>query len=313
MEQKRVFLLPGELYISREPALISTILGSCVGVVLFNRKHKFGGMNHFMLPQANNGDIPNGKHGDYSTEMLIKMMLAEDSNIGNLEASILGGGNVNGHLSVGTGIGANNIVVANNIVKKFNIWISGENVGGDFGRKVHFNNSTGEMQVNRIQKSIFTETAEKKKKEFSSRKIKVLIVDDSATVRAVIGGAVSEDPDIEVIGGAADPYEAREMLLEYDPDVICLDIIMPRLDGISFLKKIFQYKPKPVIIISTVAKEGSKLREQAEKIGAVDVIDKEDLRLYVSPDMVKSILINKIKAAARLWVTKKSKDELERI
>ena len=76
---------------------------------------------------------------------------------------------------------------------------------------------------------------------------------------------------------------------------------------------LFQYKPKPVIIISTVAQEGSKLREQAKKIGAIDVIDKEDLQLYRGLDVVRTMLTGRIKAAAGVWVGKKSKAELEGI
>ena len=102
-------------------------------------------------------------------------------------------------------------------------------------------------------------------------------------------------------------------MLEHDPDVICLDIIMPKIDGITFLKKLFLFMPKPVIIISTVAQEGSKLREQAYAIGEVDVIDKEDLAMYKGMDTVRHVLSSKIKAAASVFLQKKTKEELEAI
>ena len=154
---------------------------------------------------------------------------------------------------------------------------------------------------------------EEKKKNFDKQGIKVLVVDDSKTVRSLIIAGISQDPEIEVVGEAENPYEARELLLETDPDVICLDIIMPKMDGITFLKKLFLYAPKPVIIISTVAQDGSKLREQALKIGAVDVIDKNALNIYQNDETIRSVLINKIKMAAKTWVRKKSKEELEGI
>lgn len=312
MEAKRVFLLPGEMCLTTEPTEITTILGSCVGVCLFDRKQKFGGMNHYMLPEAPPGDTPSGKHGKYSTDLLIQMMLAK-SKVGDIDTTILGGGNVTGHLSMGTGIGTRNITVAWELVAKYNLHVTHRDTGGDNGRKIWFRNWTGELEVRTIEKSLLTRELEDRKKKTTGRKIRVLVVDDSATIRTILTEAINSDPQLEVVGGAANPYEAREMLLEQDPDVICLDIIMPKMDGITFLKKLFEYKPKPVIIISTVAQKGSKLREQAEKIGAVEVIDKEDLKLYQGLDVVKLILNGKIKAASAALVIKKSREELEAI
>ena len=167
--------------------------------------------------------------------------------------------------------------------------------------------------MRRIEKSTASAEIDRKKADLRGRKVKVLVVDDSANVRNIISAALAQDPGIEVVGCAENPYQAREMLLEHDPDVICLDIIMPKMDGITFLKKLFLFMPKPVIIISTVAQEGSKLREQAYAIGAVDVIDKEDLALYKGMDTVRTILSSKIKAAASVFLKKKSKDELDAI
>lgn len=313
MENTKVFLLPGELCVSRDPTEIATLLGSCVAVCLFNRKGGFGGMNHYMLPRAAADVQPNGKHGTYSTELLIKMMLAQDPDVRNIEATVLGGANVTGHLEIGTGIGANNIACAREILAKHNIRVVASQLGGNNGRKIYFKNWSGDIEVRMIEKSTQTKYLEEKKQSFNSQGIKVLVVDDSPTVRQIIISALSSEADICVVGEAANPYEAREMLLTHDPDVICLDIIMPKMDGITFLKKLFQYKPKPVIIVSTVAQKGSKLREQAEKIGAVDVIDKEDLELYKGLDKVRAMLIPKIRVAASVWVRKRTAEELEAI
>lgn len=313
MEVPRHYLLPGELCVSREPARIDTLLGSCVAICLYNRKLKFGGMNHYMLPTAPIGTVASGKHGDYSSKILIKKMLSFDPNIQNIDAYVFGGGNVTGHLAIGQGIGAKNIVMAKNILEQYNLRVVKKELGGDHGRKVFFENWSGNVEIRRIEKSDHTKKIEAKKQEISKRKIKVLVVDDSKTIRDIIITAISEDPNIQVVGGAENPYVAREMLLEYDPDVICLDVIMPKMDGITFLKKLFLYSPKPVIIISTVVQKGSKIREQAAKIGAVDVIDKEELDLYKGMDKVRSILVGKIKSAATVWVKKKTKDELSQI
>lgn len=313
MENNKIFLLPGELAVEKKPTEIATLLGSCVAVCLYNRRLNFGGMNHFMLARTRPGEAPSGKNGDYSTEMLIKMMLAQDSNKSNIEATIIGGGNVTEALVGGASIGANNIVVAKEILENHNIRIIKSNVGGDTGRKVYFKNWTGEITVRKIERSDQARQIDERKKTLRTRKIKVLVVDDSPIVRSIITQALEVDPGIEVVGGAENPYQAREMLLKYDPDVICLDVIMPRMDGLTFLKKLFMYKPKPVIVISTVVQQGSKLREQALRIGAVDVIDKEDLELYKGLDTIRSMLIGKIKTASTVWLKKKTKDELEAI
>ncbi|MBU1086734.1 MAG: response regulator [Candidatus Omnitrophica bacterium] len=309
----KVFLLPGELCVSKEPVQIGTILGSCVGVCLFNRKRGFGGMNHFMIPLCSAGNVPSGKYGDYSMEVLINMMLAIDSNVQNIEATILGGASVMGHLSVGKGIAAKNIVIAHEILNKYGIKIIHKNIGGDVGRKVFFNNWNGEFKVTKILQFEQRKMLEEKKKAYGQRKIKVLIVDDSKTVRNILSKALSEDPDIEVVAQAEDAYEARKLLLELDPDVICLDIIMPKLDGLTFLKKLFIYMPKPVIIISTITSKGSQVYERAKKIGAVEVLDKAELNLFSDAGNLKSVLSSKIKYASCVWVGKKTSEELEQL
>jgi chemotaxis receptor (MCP) glutamine deamidase CheD/CheY-like chemotaxis protein len=307
------FILPGELCVDKEPVEIATLLGSCVAVCLFNKKYSFGGMNHYMLSQARADERPSGKHGDHSIRTLIKMMLSYDADSRNLQAQVFGGGNVTEALAQGVSIGANNIVIARTVLDEHKIPIVKRDVGGQHGRKIHFENWTGNVTVRRIEKSAANTEIDRKKVALRGRRTKVLVVDDSPIVRNIISTSLAQDPSIEVVGCAENPYQAREMLLEFDPDVICLDIIMPKMDGITFLKKLFVAMPKPVIIISTVAQEGSKLREQAYAIGAVDVIDKEDLALYQGMDKVKSILVSKIKAAATVFLQKKTAAELEHI
>ncbi|MDR1314551.1 MAG: response regulator [Deltaproteobacteria bacterium] len=135
-------------------------------------------------------------------------------------------------------------------------------------------------------------------------------MDDSSIVRNLLSKALEGEPDIVVVGAAKDAYEAREMLLELGPDVVTLDIVMPKMDGVTFLKKLMVYFPIPVIICSTIAKSGSAAELRSDKIGAVDVIDKESLNLYRGLDTVKKILVPKIRAAAKTRVAKKSKEEV---
>jgi len=108
----------------------------------------------------------------------------------------------------------------------------------------------------------------------SQRPIKVLVVDDSAIVRKLLSDALKGEPDIEVVGGAGDPFVARDMILRLEPDVLTLDIEMPRMDGISFLKKLMAHRPMPVIIISSLTQSGSAATIEALRAGAVDVLAK---------------------------------------
>jgi two-component system chemotaxis response regulator CheB len=107
-------------------------------------------------------------------------------------------------------------------------------------------------------------------------KTRVLIVDDSAVVRKLIGDRLRKEPDIEVVGGAADPYAAREQILLHKPDLLTLDIEMPRMDGITFLKKLMAHYPLPVIVVSSVGQAGSAASIEALRAGAVEVIAKPD-------------------------------------
>ena len=108
----------------------------------------------------------------------------------------------------------------------------------------------------------------------NARPIKVLIVDDSAIVRKLLADALKGEPDIEVVGGAGDPFVARDMILRLEPDVLTLDIEMPRMDGLSFLRRLMAHRPMPVIIISSLTQAGSAATIDALRAGAMDVLAK---------------------------------------
>jgi len=134
-------------------------------------------------------------------------------------------------------------------------------------------------------------------------KIKVLIVDDSAIVRKIFSEELSKYSDIEVVGVAPDPYVARDKIVTLKPDVITLDIEMPRMDGLTFLKKLMKYYPVPTIIVSSLTPKGGKLTLEAMDIGAVDVIGKPGTAYSVG-DM-SAQLVEKIRAASRVTLTKR--------
>jgi two-component system chemotaxis response regulator CheB len=339
-EINRVFILPGEYFISKQPHIISTLLGSCVAVCLYHPAQKFGGMNHYMLPSSPNKER-SGKYGDYAIAVLLQFMQRTLGSLNGLQAIVSGGAKVIDSISKGQEIGKRNIEIAREILHKKGVPIIKENVGGLVGLKLHYQNWDNRLTIEEMDNStmrsslILREETNRPASGFGSSsfgagavsspqapsrpapaagahhgRIKVLIVDDSAIVRNLLAKAMADEPDITVVGAAKDAYEAREMLLELGPDVVTLDIVMPKMDGVTFLKKLMVYFPVPVIICSTIAKAGSQAELRSDKIGAVDVIDKESLNLYHGLDTVKQILIPKIRAAARTSVTKKTKEQV---
>jgi len=131
-----------------------------------------------------------------------------------------------------------------------------------------------------------------------SKKIKVLIVDDSSLIRKLLGEILSSDRGIEVVGTAQDPFVAREKIKKLQPDVITLDVEMPRMDGITFLKNLMRLHPIPVIMISSLTEKGADITLEALESGAIDFVSKPKLDLAHSlPDYTYEI-VSKVKAAA---------------
>ncbi|MCC7052715.1 MAG: chemotaxis response regulator protein-glutamate methylesterase [Gemmatimonadaceae bacterium] len=134
--------------------------------------------------------------------------------------------------------------------------------------------------------------------------IRVLIVDDSALVRKLLTEELSRYEDITVVGTAVDPYAAREKIIALKPDVITLDVEMPRMDGLSFLVKLMKHYPVPVIIVSSLTPTNSDAAIRALSLGAVDVIGKPGSAMSV-PDISRQ-LVQSIRAASRAKVVKRS-------
>ena len=130
--------------------------------------------------------------------------------------------------------------------------------------------------------------------------IRVLIVDDSAVVRKVFSNELSRERGIKVIGTAPDPYVARDKIVKLEPDVVTLDIEMPRMDGITFLKKLMKYYPLPVIIVSSLTPKGGKMALEALASGALEVISKPSAAYSVGDMSIQ--LADKIRAVARVNV-----------
>ncbi len=130
------------------------------------------------------------------------------------------------------------------------------------------------------------------------RKIRVLVVDDSALVRMVLTRGLSMDPGIEVVGSAADPYVARDMIVRTRPDVVTLDVEMPRMDGVAFLRRLMPQFPLPVVMVSALTQRGTQVALDALEAGAVDIVPKPSGNIQQGLNNMMQELCAKVKIAS---------------
>ena len=130
-------------------------------------------------------------------------------------------------------------------------------------------------------------------------KIKVLIVDDSALIRSVMKEIINSQDDMEVVGQAPDPLVARELIKQTNPDVLTLDVEMPRMDGLDFLEKLMRLRPMPVVMVSSLTERGSEITMRALELGAVDFVTKPKISIQSGMLEYTETITDKIRAAAK--------------
>jgi two-component system, chemotaxis family, protein-glutamate methylesterase/glutaminase len=133
-------------------------------------------------------------------------------------------------------------------------------------------------------------------------KIKVLIVDDSALIRAVMKEIVNSQPDMEVVGAAPDPLIARDLIKQTNPDVLTLDVEMPRMDGLDFLERLMRLRPMPVVMVSSLTERGSEVTMHALELGAVDFVTKPKMAIQSGMLEYTQLITDKIRTAAKAKV-----------
>jgi len=133
-------------------------------------------------------------------------------------------------------------------------------------------------------------------------KTRVVVVDDSALVRSLLGEIINRQPDMECVGAASDPYVAREMIRTLDPDVITLDVEMPRMDGIDFLSKLMRLRPMPVVMVSTLTERGADVTLRALELGAIDFVAKPKIGVADGMRALATDITEKVRIAARARV-----------
>lgn len=130
-------------------------------------------------------------------------------------------------------------------------------------------------------------------------KIKVLIVDDSALIRSVMKEIINSQPDMEVVGVAPDPIVARELIKQTNPDVLTLDVEMPRMDGLDFLEKLMRLRPMPVVMVSSLTERGSDITLRALELGAVDFVTKPKMSIQSGMLEYTELIADKIRTASK--------------
>ena len=133
-------------------------------------------------------------------------------------------------------------------------------------------------------------------------KIKVLVIDDSALIRSLLTEIINSKRDMEVVGAAPDPIVAREMIKQLNPDVLTLDVEMPKMDGLDFLEKLMRLRPMPVVMVSTLTERGSEITLRALELGAVDFVTKPKMSISEGMREYGDLIADKIRIAARAKV-----------
>ena len=145
------------------------------------------------------------------------------------------------------------------------------------------------------------------------KKIRVIVVDDSALVRSLLSEIIGRQPDMECVGAANDPLIAREMIRERNPDVVTLDIEMPKMDGIEFLARLMRLRPMPVVMISTLTERGAEITMRALELGAVDFVAKPRIGLADGIKELSTQIVEKIRIAAGAHIRRASVNHVSAI
>ena len=140
-------------------------------------------------------------------------------------------------------------------------------------------------------------------------KIRVLVVDDSALVRSLLAEIINRQPDMQCIGTAPDPFVAREMIRDLNPDVLTLDVEMPRMDGIDFLSRLMRLRPMPVVMVSTLTKHGAEVTMRALELGAIDFVAKPKIGVADGLRLLAEDITEKVRIAAKARIRKPPANE----
>ena len=269
-----VFLKPGEVFVSDQPTRVSTVLGSCVSIFVFDQKLRIGGANHFMLPKPESGIEKMSErfaYGCFAIPELFRQLKQRGSQKEDLIVKIVGGASVleSTSGSAGKEVGRVNVECAHEYLRKLGISVAKESTGGRFGFKVEFLSEDGIVRMKKVSEAVLSDPVK--------APIRVMIIDDSRAIRLALRRLIEENREFVVIAEANDPIEAMEIRKTVKPDVITLDINMPLMDGITYLRQYMQSDPVPTILITAYSLEDSGPVFTGLENGAFDYLEKPSL------------------------------------
>ncbi|MDD9942509.1 MAG: response regulator [Myxococcales bacterium] len=292
---RKEFLLPTDMVNARGEAHFRTLLGSCVSVCLSNVRRNIFAMNHFMLP-TNPGRDDVGRYGDTATDRVVRTLMAVDPDVSHYWVGVYGGASVTGHLGAESGIGERNVKMAIAVLRRHGLVVRESDVGGRLGRKVDFWTAENRVHCRSIEEDRVARMGGAAKPSRRGQGLRVLVVDDSAAARAVIRAGL-EQAGMHVIGEAANAFDARELIVRDRPDVVTLDLEMPMINGLAFLRQLNKHFPLPVVVVSSSAPSGSERAREVLEAGAQAVVDKADLDMSRGTTNVGRVLVPRVKLA----------------
>ena len=241
------------------------------------------------------------RYGNVAMDHLVNDILALGGRREDLEFKVMGGGNV---LDMNLDVGGHNVQFVRDYLRQHNFEIAAEDLGANFARKVFYSPRSGKVRVKRLAATVNRARLRTRAEPCSggaiimTKTIRVLVVDDSAVMRELLKEILNSDPGIEVVGTASDPYEARERIKALNPDVLTLDVEMPRMDGLMFLSNLMRLRPMPVVMCASITERGADLILNALDLGAVDFIAKPTAKSSLGIRDAAQEIISKVKVAA---------------
>jgi len=241
--------------------------------------------------------------------MLIEEMEALGAQRSRIQAKVYGGANVIAVSQLGDGIGRRNIEIAEKMLSELGIRVVEKNVAGDYARTIKLNSATFDVLHNTAKENDKSQPVDVSgfRPLAVAKTVKVLIVDDSATVRTLFQNIFAKN-GLEVVGTAADAYQARDLIVQKKPDVLTLDIEMPKMSGVMFLEKIMKHHPLPVVMVSSLSNSGEAALKSLD-LGAVEFVHKPS---QFDPAVLRDLaetLVAKVKAAASVNILKHLKEK----
>ena len=295
---KKLYLFPGKIILSTEPAEITTILGSCVAIAIFDPTTKMGGLIHYLLDEPGKGEAASPRYGSYALPSLLKMMSDRGANMKRLQAKVYGGASVLGNMNIGKGIGSTNADVAWKILEQYKIPVLEQNTGGTRGRRIVFNTANFQVKHDFMRETTRVVSSVEEIPTVVSPDFKVSgkigIIDPSSALGNYFSKMFKKN-GFDVIGAASDETEAYSLVYWSKPKLLVLGNHEPESEGIKILQELKKYGKLPPVVLYSFGGDGDAVRE-ALKLGVSDYVYtpvRYDPNTLIR---ISNILMEKIKA-----------------